>query len=151
MPWPLDGRPLFQTIGPQQNRSAVLVDTPNNIATPRFMPPESFHNIAKIISEVPDTAIMEILDEQCKKIQSDLGENHWGLTTEAHSLLYFRLFLRAAKHEHPLHDVVSLPAHHIEFYKVTIARLLKVEALPPSTLERFERTFAVMQQPNAPT
>lgn len=99
-----------------------------------------------MVSEVPDEAILKILDFKCKTIRNDLGNQYWGLTAEAYSVLYFRLFLRAVKYDQPLHNVILLPAQHIEFYKTTIARLVKVQELPPTALERFDRTFVTNEQ-----
>jgi hypothetical protein len=105
------------------------------------MPLDSFDDFTKMISEVPDSSIVKTFEWKCNKILNELSESQWGLTAEAYSLLYFRLFLRAAKHEQPLHGVVPVPPHHIEFYEDVIARLLKAKALPFSALERFHQTF----------
>lgn len=111
------------------------------------MQSESFDNFAKLISELPDEAVIKALDLKCRQIQNDLGNDHWGLSAEAYSILYFRLFVLAERHDHPLQSVIPLPANHIEFYKKTVIRLVKAEELRPSALERLDHTFTTIEHP----
>jgi hypothetical protein len=111
------------------------------------MQSDSFNNFIKLISDVPDEAVIKALDLKCKNIQNDLDDDHWGLSAEAYSILYFRLFVLAEKNGHPLQVYIHLPAYHIEFYRKTIIRLVKAEELRHCALERFGQTFAAIEHP----
>jgi hypothetical protein len=111
------------------------------------MQSEFFNDFIKLISAVPDEAIIKALGLICRKIQNDLDNDHWGLSAESYSILYFRLFVLAEKHDQPLQSVIPLPAHHIEFYKKTITRLVNAKELRPSAIERFGHSFVTIEQP----
>jgi hypothetical protein len=100
-----------------------------------------FDSFAKLISNVPDRAVLETLDLECKMLQDDLRQHRVDLTDEANSILNFQLFVRAAKFGHAIRRIVPLPAEHIEFYKKTIIRLIQAEQLPPSAMNNFDFTF----------
>ena len=107
------------------------------------MSAEIFKDIARKISNLPDRGILEALDIECKTFRRDLGNCRLDLPSEVYSVLYFRLFVRAAKVGDSINCIVPLPADHIKFYRETLVRLVQANELPPSAISHFESTFAI--------
>ncbi|MGH7941891.1 MAG: hypothetical protein ACREE6_12625 [Limisphaerales bacterium] len=106
------------------------------------MSAQIFNTFAKAISDLPAEAVMTALDLQCRMLEEDFENCRIEATDEVLSIFSFRQFARMVQEEGTMHCVKRLPPEHIEFYKETIARLVRAGLLPEATMERFEFTFA---------
>jgi hypothetical protein len=98
---------------------------------------------AQKISKLPPQAIIRALDRQCDLLRKDLAESRDGLPDQAYSILYFKIFIRAASLGQISDLIIHLPADEIEFFQKTTIRLVQANALPVSALDQFEATFRV--------
>lgn len=98
---------------------------------------------AQKISKLPPQAIIRALDRQCVLLRKDLAESRDGLPDQAYSILYFKIFIRAASLGQISDLIIHLPADEIEFFQKTTIRLVQANALPVSALDQFEATFRV--------
>ena len=106
----------------------------------------TFKAYSERITGLPAEAIMGALDRECEALRGNLADPHVELSDQAYSILYFKLFVRAAKLGDLLDLTIRLPANEVEFFQKTIVRLVDVEALPPSALEHFRSTFRVLDK-----
>lgn len=107
------------------------------------MPQAIFINFVQRISKSPPRAIIGALDRECDMLRRDLAESRDGLPDQAYSILYFKIFVRAAKVGEPLDLTIELPADEVDFFQKTTIRLVQAGALPMSALDHFQTTFKV--------
>ena len=103
----------------------------------------AFKNFVQKISKLPPQAIIRALDRECNMLRRRLAEPRDGLSDQAYSILYFKIFVRAAKLGDALDLTIQLPADEVEFFQKTTIRLVQAEALPVSALDHFQSTFKV--------
>ena len=103
----------------------------------------AFKTFAQRISKLPPQAIIRALDRECDRLRRDLADSRDGLSDQAYSVLYFKIFVRAAKLGDVLDLIIQLTAEEVEFFQKTIIRLVQVNALPISALDHFQSTFKV--------
>jgi hypothetical protein len=102
----------------------------------------SFKSFTQRIAKLPAQAIISAIDRECDMLRRDLAEQN-GLSEQAYSILYFKIFVRAAKNGEILDLTIQLPADEVDFFQRTTNRLVQAEALPLSALDHFETTFRV--------
>jgi hypothetical protein len=103
----------------------------------------TFKQFVQKLSKSPPQAIIGALDRECNRLRRALVETRGGLPDQAYSILYFKLFVRAALLGDALDLIIQLPADEVEhFQKITI-RLVQANALPVSALDHFQSTFRV--------
>jgi hypothetical protein len=103
----------------------------------------AFKTFAQKISKLPPQAIIGALDRECDRLRRDLADCRDGLSDQAYSVLYFKMFVRAASLGDVLDLIIQLPADEVEFFQKTIIRLVQASALPVSALDHFQSTFRV--------
>lgn len=103
----------------------------------------AFKTFAKKISKLPAPAIIGALDRECNLLRRDLADSRDGLPDQAYSILYFKIFVRAAKLGDASDLIIQLPADEVSFFRRTTTRLVRAQALPASALDHFQRTFKV--------
>jgi len=81
------------------------------------------------------------MEAYCQMLRQDLGDCRKDFPEEAYSILYFRIFVQAAKLNNSVHCIVSLPAEHIEFFRKIIVRLVTAEKLPERAINQFNSSF----------
>lgn len=103
----------------------------------------AFKTFSQRISKLPTQAIIGALDRECDKLRRNLADSRDGLSDQSYSILYFKIFLRAAEFGDALDLIIRLPADEIDFFQKTTIRLVQAQVLPLSALGHFERTFKV--------
>lgn len=103
----------------------------------------AFKTFAQGISKLPPQAIIRALDRECNRLRRVLADSRDGLSDHAYSVLYFKIFVRAAKLGDVLDLIIQLPADEVEFFQKTTIRLVQANALPVSALDHFQSTFRV--------
>lgn len=102
-----------------------------------------FEDFAKLISDLPDAAIFNALEFQYQAAREAIEKESSALADDVYFVLYFIVFVRAAKAGRPVSSIIPLPADHIEFFKETIVRLIQAQELPSSVMKDFDRAFVV--------
>ncbi|MGH7941123.1 MAG: hypothetical protein ACREE6_04325 [Limisphaerales bacterium] len=102
-----------------------------------------FGTFAQKISKLPPRVIIRALDRECDLLRQNLAASPDGLPEHAYSILYFKIFVRAAKLGDVLDLTIQLPADEVEFFQKTTRRLVRVQELPLSALDHFHSTFKV--------
>ena len=95
------------------------------------------------LSKSPPQAIIGALDRECNRLRSALVETRGDLPDQAYSILYFKLFVRAALLGDILDLIIQLPADDVEHFRKITIRLVQANALPVSALDHFQSTFKV--------
>lgn len=103
----------------------------------------AFKTFAQKLSRLPAQAIIGALDRECNLLRRDLADSRDGLPDQAYAILYFKIFVRAAKLGDASDLIIQLPADEVEFFRKTTLRLVQAEALPVSALDHFQCTFKV--------
>jgi hypothetical protein len=103
----------------------------------------SFKKFVQRISKSPPQAIIGALDRECDQLRRGLAESHDGLPDQAYSILYYKIFVRAAMLGDALDLTIQLPADEIGFFQKTTIRLVQANALPVAALDHFQSTFKV--------
>lgn len=103
----------------------------------------AFKTFAQKISKLPPQAIIRALDRECDRLRRGLADSRDGLSDQEYSVLYFKMFVRAAKLGDILDLIIQLPAGEVEFFQKTTVRLVMANALPVSALDHFQSTFKV--------
>jgi hypothetical protein len=102
-----------------------------------------FKAFTQRIAKLPAQAIISAIDRECDMLRRDLAGSRDGLSEQAYSILYFKIFVRAAKNGEILDLTIQLPADEVDFFERTTNRLVQAEALPLSALDHFQTTFRV--------
>lgn len=100
-----------------------------------------FDIFSKMISNLPQDAIINALDRECQMLADDMENRRLDSPEAAFSITCFRQFVHAAKDGKTMQHVKSLPLDHIEFYKETVVRLIQAGELPQSAMSQFDSTF----------
>jgi hypothetical protein len=103
----------------------------------------TFKTFARKVSKLPPQAVIRELDRECDRLRRGLADSRDGLPDQAYSVLYFKIFVRAAKLGDVLGLIIQLPAEEVEFFQKTTIRLVQANALPVSALDDFQSTFKV--------
>lgn len=103
----------------------------------------SFKKFVQRISKSPPQAIIGALDRECDQLRLGLAESHDGLPDQAYSILYYKIFVRAAMLGDFLDLTIELPADEVAFFQKTTMRLVQANALPVSALDHFQSTFKI--------
>jgi len=103
----------------------------------------AFKTFAQKISKLPPQAIIRALDRECDRLRRGLADSRDGLPDEAYSVLYFKIFVRAARLGDVLDLIIQLPVDEVLFFQKTTIRLVQANALPVSALDHFQTTFRV--------
>jgi len=101
-----------------------------------------FTAFTKAVNSLPPDAIIRALDMQCEMVEKDFQERRSTLNEDALSILCFKQFIRMARTGEVMTCAKHLPAHHLEFYRETIVRLVQAHELRASAMEQFERAFS---------
>jgi len=103
----------------------------------------AFKKFAQKISKLPPQAIIRALDRECDRLRRDLADCRDGLSDQEYSVLYFKMFVRAASLGDVLDLIIQLPADEVEFFQKTTIRLVQANALPVTAMDHFQSTFKV--------
>lgn len=103
----------------------------------------TFKRFVQKISKSPPQAIIGALDRECDVLRRGLADSRDGLPEQAYSIVYFKIFVRAAKLGEPLDLTIQLRADEVDFFEKTTIRLVQAGALPVSALDDFHSTFKV--------
>lgn len=106
----------------------------------------AFKTFAQKIAKLPAAAIIGALDRECNRLRLGLVESRGALSDHGYSVLYFKMFVRAARLGDCLDLIIRLPADEVDFFKKTTIRLVQAQALPLSALELFQLTFEVTEK-----
>ena len=102
-----------------------------------------FKRFVQKLSQLPPQAIIGALDRECDMLRRELADSRDGLPDHAYSILYFKMFVRAAKHGEALDLTIQLPADEVDCFQKTTIRLVQASVLPVSALDHFQSTFRV--------
>jgi hypothetical protein len=125
------------------DRKMKAAGTPAGTAKTIIMASVTFKRFVQKLSKSPPQAIIGALDRECNRLRRSLVESRDGLPDQAYSILYFKIFVRAAMLGEVLDLTIQLPADEVEFFQKTTIRLVQVNALPISALDHFQSTFRV--------
>jgi hypothetical protein len=103
----------------------------------------TFKRFVQKISKSPPQAIIGALDRECDLLRRGLTDSRDGLPDQAYSILYFKIFVRAARVGDVLDLIIRLPAGEVEFFQKTTIRLVQANELPVSALDHFQSTFKI--------
>jgi hypothetical protein len=103
----------------------------------------TFGAFSKMVSNLPPEAIIGAMDRECQTLEDDL--EHDRLTDDdAISILCFKQFIQMARRREVIRCAKRLPPDHLEFYRVTLVRLVQANELRASVMEQFERAFSLI-------
>lgn len=96
------------------------------------------------LNDIPVEDIIRVVEEGCRRLESNLLKRGSPLDDQAASILIFRRFINAVMLGVRLTHCV-LPTEHTAIYRKLVASLVKAGRLPQGANEEFDKTFSAVK------